>query len=65
MYKCYTALKMFVSVQECLSVQLDRKTAWLIYQSVKTSIILERSRLQQEQQQLEKGELNCLILGQL
>lgn len=65
MYKCYTALKMFVSVKECLSVQLNRKTAWLMYQCVKTSIILKRSQLEQEQQQLEKGKLNFLILEQV
>ncbi|XP_060570620.1 uncharacterized protein LOC132728916 [Ruditapes philippinarum] len=39
-----------------ISVPLDRKTAWMLYQCVKKGIILTRSQQRREQQQLIKDE---------
>jgi hypothetical protein len=45
----------FFSAKDDISVPLDCKTAWMLYQCVKKGIILTRSQQRREQQQLIKG----------
>lgn len=43
-------------IKESLSVPLDRKTAWMMYQCIKKGLILERAQQRKEQQQLVEDE---------